>query len=276
MLSFVVPFLAVGAVGALVLGCNQDALTYQEAADAVDEASMESQASSATSTPIEISTNFTIGSAVEQAASELRGFLVAELPCATITVSGATLTTQWGAAGGSCTYHGNTFSGTSSLTIKSNDATSIEVDHSWTNFSNGKVTVTGTAEVTWSAADHSRHVVHELNWTRLSDQRSGTGSGDRTETLIDPTQGIDAGIRIDGNRHWSGQRGQWDLAITGVEVRLQDPVPQAGSYHLTTPANKGLTLSFNRQSADTIVVTVSGPKHDFSFAVRETGAISGS
>lgn len=268
MLLVAVPFLA--------LGCNQDALTYQEAADALDESALESQASSVTSTPIEISTNFTIGSAVEKAASELHTFLVSELPCATVSVSGATITTQWGAAGGSCTYHGLTYSGTSTLTIKQNDSSTVEVDHTWTNLTNGKVSVTGSAEVTWSATEHSRHVVHELNWTRLSDGRTGTGTGDRTETLVDPNQGLLGGIRIDGNRHWSGQRGQWDLAITGVEFRLQDPVPEAGSYHLTTPSNKGLTLSFDRQSTDVIRVTVTGPKHAFSFSVRETGAVSDS
>src|SRR5262249_51828616 len=98
--------------------------------------------------------------------------------------------------------------------------------------------------------------------------------GDRTQTLLDPNQGIAGGFRIDGNRHWQGQSGNWDLAIMGVEVRLQDPVPQAGSYQLTTPSNKNISLSFTRVATDVIRVSLSGPKRTFTFDGRETGSIS--
>jgi hypothetical protein len=262
------------AIPVLVAACNQQALTHGEAVDALNESSVESQASALTAGPVEIATNFTIGSAVAQATEQLRAFLVAEIPCAKITLQGATITTEWGAAGGSCTYKGLTYSGTSSVTIHSTDAATLEVDHTFTDLGNGKVKVSGSAQVTWSATEHSRHVVHQLTWTRLSDSRTATGSGDRTQTLIDPTQGLLGGVRIDGNRHWSGTSGNWDLAITGVEVRLQDPVPQTGSYSLTTPSNKNLSLSFNRQSDDVIRVTLSGPKSSFSFDVRESGTVS--
>jgi hypothetical protein len=38
------------------------------------------------------------------------------------------------------------------------------------------------------------------------------------------------GIEVKGNRHWTGNAGAWDVAITGVQMRPQDPVPQAGSF----------------------------------------------
>jgi hypothetical protein len=260
----------------LVAACNQDALTHDEAVDALTESSIDSQASALTATPVEVSTHFMIGTAVADAADQLRAFLVAEIPCAQITLEGSTITTHWGATGGTCTYKGMTYSGTSSVTIQRTDASTLEVDHTFTDLSNGVVTVTGSAQVTWSGADSSRHVVHQLTWTRLSDHRTGTGSGDRTQTLIDPAQGLLGGIRIDGNRHWIGASGNWDLAITSVEVRLQDPVPQAGSYSLTTPSSKSLSLSFDRQSDDVIRVTLTGPKRSFSFNVRESGSVSDS
>src|SRR4051812_20943877 len=263
------------AVPVLAVACNEGALTREEAVDALEESSLDSQASAVTAAPVEVSTHFTIGGAVEHAALELRTFLAAEIPCAKITVEGATVITDWGSTAG-CTYRGMTYSGRSSVTIHRTDATTVEVDHAWTNLSNGKVQVSGTAHVTWSEAEHSRHVVHQLTWTRLSDGRTGTGTGDRTQTLIDPAQGIAGGIRIDGNRHWSGQSGEWNLAITGVEVRLQDPVPQAGSYQLTTPSDKNVSLSFARESDSVIKVTLSGPKATFTFNVREAGAISDS
>ena len=254
-----------------LVACNQSALTREEAFAALEESSLESQASALTSAPVEISTHFTIGGALEKAAAELRGFLAAEIPCAKITIEGATITTEWGAAGGSCSYKGLTYSGTSSVTIRRTDAETLQVDHTFSNLSNGKVKVTGTANVTWSAAQHSRRVVHELTWTRLSDDRTGTGSGDRTQTLLYPSQGLAGGIRIEGNRHWSGRSGEWDLAITGVEARLQDPCPQAGKYSLTTPNDKTISLSFSRKSEDVIQVTLAGPKRQFSFDVRQTG-----
>jgi hypothetical protein len=264
------------ALPLLLVACNQSALTREEAVDALEESSIESQASALTSGPVEISTHFTIGSALEKAAADLRGFLVAEIPCAKITIEGATITTEWGAAGTGCSYKGLTYSGTSKVTIQRTDAQTLQVDHVFTDLSNGKVKVSGTANVTWSGAEHSRHVVHELKWTRLSDNRAGTGSGDRTQTLLYPSQGLAGGIRIDGNRHWSGPKGQWDLAITGVEVRLQDPCPQAGSYALTTPNDKTITLSFRRKSDDLIGVTLAGPKRSYSFDVRQLGSFSDS
>jgi hypothetical protein len=169
-----------------------------------------------------------------------------------------------------------TYTGTSSVTIKRTDSATLEVDHTFSDLSNGAVKVNGTAHVTWSASAGSRHVVHDLTWVRLSDNRSGRGTGDRTQTLLDPAAGLAGGIRVDGNRHWSGASGEWDLAITGVEMRLQDPVPQAGKYQLTTPNDKSLSISFSRQSADVIRVVLCGPKHDFAFNVRASGVFDDS
>ena len=57
---------------------------------------------------------------------------------------------------------------------------------------------------------------------------------------------------------------------TSVEMRWADPVPQAGSYTLETPAGKTLSLGFSRVDADTISVTVTGPRgRSFSFNVNK-------
>jgi len=73
---------------------------------------------------------------------------------------------------------------------------------------------------------------------------------------------------------WTSDKGTWSLAITGVEVRLQDPVPQAGTYTLTNPQGKFLTLEFTRRSENEIVVEVANGQSRFSFVVRSTGAIN--
>ena len=132
-----------------------------------------------------------------------------------------------------------------------------------------RVTVTGTAHVTWSLADKSRRVEHELTWTRISDGLEGTGTGDRTQTLLEG--GLAEGIQVDGHRSWKSNRGQWDLAINAVQIRWVDPVPQAGTYTLSNPAGKSLSRSFKRVDDATIKVTVANGKKSFDFDVKSIG-----
>ncbi|MGZ3419361.1 MAG: hypothetical protein ACXVEF_33305 [Polyangiales bacterium] len=268
-------FALIALVPALALtACQQEELSRGEAQTAISEAAIEHDATSVTATPVEITTNFTIGKALNDAATELHAFLAAEVPCAKSTLSDHTITTVWGATTG-CSYKGVTLTGTSAVTITRNDDGTVQVDHVWTDLSNGRVKVSGTANVTWSKADASRHVKHDLHWTRLIDGRTGHGTGDRVQRLLHPEQGLAGGIGIDGNRQWTNDRQQtWNLAITGVEVRLQDPVPQAGSYTLTNPAGKLLSVDFTRRDETSIIVEISNGKSHFSFVVKSAGTIS--
>ena len=179
------------------------------------------------------------------------------------------LSIEYGANSGSCTYNGHTYSGKHTVQIEKNEDSGVLVKHTWEDLSNSVVTVSGTAEVTWSRQDRSRHVIHELTWTRLSDGRQGTGNGDRLQTALDG--GILEGIRVDGTRSWKGQSGQWDTAINSVEMRWVDPVPQSGSYTLSTPYDKSMSMAFERVDEDTIRVTVSGTRRSFSFLVSKAG-----
>jgi hypothetical protein len=265
--------LAAVATSLALPACQEQGLTRAEASTAVSEAALEGEAASVVSTPIEISTNFTIGKALKDAATELKSFIAAQLPCAQVTVVDNTITTVWGTTAG-CSYKGVTLTGTSQVTISRNEDGSVQVDHKWTDMSNGRVKVNGTANVTWSRAESSRHVVHDLTWTRLSDGRTGHGTGDRTQRLLDPSKGLAGGIGIDGNRAWETNKGKWNLAITGVELRLTDPVPYDGKYTLTNPAGKMLTVEFTRKSETEITVEVASGTTRFTFVVRSTGAIA--
>jgi hypothetical protein len=167
------------AAGLALAGCDR-ALTAGEALQAIEELSLESQALTVSSGTIELTTSFTIGQAVEAAAEELREFIETQLPCAEIALEGAALSIEYGANPGDCTYHGQTYSGTHSIEIVSAAEGDVVVHHEWTALSNGKVEVTGAADVTWSTAEGTRHVAHELDWTRLADGFAVTGSGDRT------------------------------------------------------------------------------------------------
>ena len=266
------------SVFALLTACpprDGDTLTSAEAQSALEESSISSQAETLISDGVELNTHFTIGKAVEQAAQELRDFIATELPCAEITLSDRTLTIEYGKLAGDCSWHGQTFGGTHAVTVMRNADHDVLVHHAWTDFHNDKVSVSGTADVTWSAAQGSRRVVHSLTWTVKAGQyagRTGTGSGDRTQTAL--AAGLSEGIVIDGMRAWDGKQGHFELDIDQVEVRWADPLPQAGSYVLTTPNDKTLTFDFTRQDADTIEVEISSGAHSFSFDVNALGDVS--
>lgn len=263
-----VVFVGVCASTLAIAGCT--GLTREEAAAALDEAGLSAEAISLTGGSIEITTEFTIGGAVEAAAAEVRTFVETQLPCAAVTVSGATLTIEYGARPGICTYRGQTYAGTHSVTIMRNQMDDVVVTHTWTALRNARVSVTGSAMVTWSFADRTRHVSHELTWTRLSDGRTGVGTGDRTQAALEG--GILEGFRESGERSWTGEAGTWTLTIEDVQMRWVDPCPQAGRYVLENPDGKSLSLAFDRLDADTIHVTIGNGGRDFEFDVTTRAA----
>src|SRR5690606_32619872 len=110
--------------------------------------------------------------------------------------------------------------------------------------------------------------------TRLADGRTGRGTGDRTQRPL--PDGLEVGISVDGSQSWTGERGRWDLAIEGVEMRWQDPVPQAGTYRLASPKGRSLALSFERVDEERIAVTLSSGDREFTFTVNRLGAIASS
>src|SRR5260221_2668256 len=261
----IIPFLLLSAIGCKA----QEGLTSAEAAQASDELSIQSQSQALTSSTVELGTNFTIGGAVEKAASELKTFIQSQLSCADVSLSGHTLTVQYGATGGSCAFRGHTITGTKEITISRNDSNDVVVDHVWTDLSNGEVELSGTAEVTWSRSDVSRHIVHDLKWTRLSDGRAGEGKGDRTQRpLPDSEGGLSAGFTETGHRSWDGKAGHWSLEIDHLDMRWVDPLPQTGSLTLETPFHKTVSASFSRPDATTIRVTLEGPRGSISINKR--------
>jgi hypothetical protein len=260
----------------VLCGCPRrgENLDIGEARAALEEASSASEADNLSGSTIEISTSFTIGQGVERAAQELRDFVASQLPCAELTLVDGTLDIVFGATQGACVYNGHTYSGEALITVHSNEQNEIVVEHEWIDLSNGRIKLNGGATVTWNLAEATRHVEHTATWTNLSTGRTFEGSGDRTQRPL--AGGVAEGIRVDGTRSWKSDRGQWDLAINGVEMRWTDPVPQAGSYSLTTPADKSLSLSFLRKDVDTIGVTISSGKREFSFDVTKLGAVESS
>lgn len=167
-------------------------------------------------------------------------------------------------------YNGHVFSGTHTITI-TETSTGVSLDHAWSNFTNGVVSVSGNATVTWDAVNPSRHVTSDLEWTRTWDGRTGRGTADVTQTPL--TGGVLVGFEENGTRTWdgNGQSGHWSLAIDAVDMRWADPVPESGSYVLTTPTLKTATLAFTRIDDTTIEVSLASGKATYKFDVTEGG-----
>jgi len=265
--------LATLGLGLVLTACpkeNSTPMTGSEASEALTESNTASQAAALQSSSIEISTNFTIGKAVKDAAGEIKAFVAAELPCAEVTLADSTLTVKYGAKPGNCTFHGHTFSGSHSIHVSKNEENEVLVDHTWTDLSNGIVKVNGTAHVTWDFSEKFRHVVYDTTWSRIADGRTGRGTGDVTQKPLEG--GLAEGIQIDGSRTWEGASGKWDLSIQGVQVRWEDAVPQAGQYVLATPKNRSITLAFKRIDGNTIEVDLSSGDKSFKFDVKGAAA----
>jgi hypothetical protein len=251
-----------------VAGCRRDeGLTAEEAAQARDELEVGSTSQALTSQTVEIATHFTIGDAVEQAAANLHDFIQSQKACADVQLAGHTLTVVYGAHG-SCPFNSHeSITGTHEITVSKNENSEVIVDHVWTDLSNGKVQVSGTAHVTWNLADPSRHVQHHLKWTRLADGRTGEGTGDRIQTPLNGDLAV--GFTESGERTWDGKRGHWDLTIDGLEMRWEDPIPQAGVLTLDTPFNKTVSVAFARKDESTIHMTFEGPRGSIGFDVHK-------
>ncbi|HRI08024.1 MAG TPA: hypothetical protein PKW35_09410 [Nannocystaceae bacterium] len=262
--------LALALAAAPATGCFDAGATNVEMRAAVNEAVSQGQAQAVENEIVEITTSFTIGAGLQEIAQEIHDFAQSQVPCSTVTVDAATntVTIDFGELGDACVYNGHTYAGVVTVTVE-DEGGAVVVDHTYAELTNGEVTLSGTKKVTWE--DQSRRIVSDFEITR--DGATIDATSDRLQTLLDPAAGLAGGIEINGQRHWVGAKGEWDLQIDGVEVRWQDPVPQAGTYTLENPQDKAITMSFARLDEDTIEVTVDGGRRSRIYHVTAAGAV---
>lgn len=266
------PFLA--ALVALS-GCEGSAqMTRTEALEALGEYANSGRGEAATTEPIEVSTTFTIGQAVEAAAEQLAAFWESQQPCNTVTWTGATVTIDYGGLADSCDFMGHTYGGVTIVSVDSAAVGELAVTHTWQAMNNGDVQVDGGALVTWDGVDETRHVTTEHTWTDLADGTTVDVEGDHVWGYLDPNLKFLGGYTLDGTRDWHAESGDWHMDMAGLEIRLQDPVPQAGLITLTNPAGKELDITSVRIDEATIRVTLSTAYEDWVFDINQLGVPS--
>jgi hypothetical protein len=256
----------------LLLSACTGRLSVDEAREALAAFVANARADAMVGGVVEITTGFTVGAGVEESATRLRDFVESQLPCSTVTREGATVTIDFGTLDDACTWNGATWAGVAEVEVVAlDDGAAVQLHHAWSGLTNGTDTLDGEAEVTWDLAAGTREVVHTATWS--DGETLVTGEGARTQSLLDPAAGIAGGLVVVGSRSWTVDGALWQLGIDSIEVRPQDPVPQAGTLRISTPAGKEATLLFERQDADTIRVTIEGARREVVVDVTGTSVV---
>lgn len=250
------------------VGCDlgADGATAAQMRQAMDEVALTGEAQGLEDGIVEITTSFTIGAGVEAIVAEVREFAQSQAPCSTVeSPEPGTLVIDFGTLDDACEYRGKTYAGVATVAFEVADD-AVLVRHTYAGITNGRVTLDGEAHVTWQ--DRSRRV--ETDFTFVGENGTLEVESDRTQT---PLGGLGDGIEVVGTRDWTSASGSWALDIVDVQMRAIDPVPQAGSYSLTTPREHVLGLSFERVDDDTIEVTMTGGRRDRVFHVTSIGEV---
>lgn len=195
----------------------------------------------------------------------MRGLIASQLPCSTLEdLDDDTLQITLGSSERPCTFRGAEWSGVIVVSYQADDDI-VTIEHEYLAVTNGKVQLDGTSVV--ERTDAQRHVVNDF--TFQGPRGTFHSSSDRIHTPM--ADGL--GMHIEGTRDVERPRGLAHIDIVDVEVARGDVVPQDGSYVLTTPEGREMTMTFARLDADTILVTVTGGKHDREFEVDAGGRI---
>ena len=266
----------------LVAACSNAAdrggASVESAEAAVYESALTAQLDSLIAEVADRDSRFDIGQGLDNAAEQLQVQLDAELPCAAVTREGSVLSIVYSAqqapvgdaAGSGCSWHGRTLAGQHTVRVMRNADNEVGVHHEFTDFRDGKLSLRGSADVTWSRISKSRRVLHSVAFAALS----GVSAGVTGESIGDSTQVTLAdGVRINGLREWHSSRGFYSLDMQAIEQRFEDSVPELGAYELTLPSEDALTLAFGRIDTDNILVTVQGAQRELSFVVRPDGSL---
>lgn len=256
-----------------ISGCSEYSnLSYSEALEAVDAVILSGEGEGLISEVVEVSTNFSLGIPIEEAAPELVAYLQTEVPCATVSQAGPTITMDFGSIESNCTLNEHAYGGVLTIEITSTLDNAVQALHTWTGLTNGMITIDGSGDVTWAGAGagHTRHVVHQVSWTR-ADGSTVDATGDRLQALQVASEGLAGGVVVSGVRDWTYSGDPWHVSINDIEIIGFDPVPEYGSYNLTMPSNQEFNVSFERNDDDTIRITVHGNIQSYSFDVTRSG-----
>jgi hypothetical protein len=260
-----------GLILATLSGCTApESVTAAEAIEAIRELNRSSLGERATTHVIDISTDVTIGDRSDAAAERLADLWDSQAECTTVTVAENLVTVDYGTLDDACVFQGQTYAGINTVGVLSTDDGALEVGHTYAGFTNGDVRVDGDAQVTWSGDTQTRRVVAVHTWTDLDTGAAVEVDGDHEWGLLSGDSWLD-GYTLDGTRDWTSEAGDWRLDMSDVEVRLDDPCPQAGTFRMTLPSGGELELTYTRVDDSTIEARIAGTRRERVFHIDALG-----
>lgn len=260
--KFIVPAVLLAACGTTEPAPNgeDDGVGLEEARVAVLEANVSASADRATADSIDVSTELGAGGGeIAQATGLIADFWQSQEPCSRVTVDGSEIIVDYGTLEDDCEFEGRTYAGIDTIQVLSLDPLGMAVTHDWNQFTNGNVTLDGNASVTWIGNDQTRHVETDYVFANFVDASIVEVRGDHLTRRLDPELPVrEGGFVLDGTRDWTSASGDWSIDMIALEIRPQDPAPQAGTVELTNPGGNTLTIAYERIDEDTIAATVVG------------------
>lgn len=271
---FILPAIALLAACVPLVGCGR--VSREDAEAAIDQAALASQAEALMAQIVELGGEIPAEGSVEQAAESLATTIRRRIECVDATVSADTVQLDFGAPDRPCAWAGRTLSGCAWLRVLQNTADTVVVDHYWVtgserdchgdDFSDGAMTVDGTATVTWTTATGARQVAqHDIVWRQNGATRTASASGDLIEhALSDP-----AGVRFDGSQEWTSDGAAWRVTSGDIALAWDDFLPRSGTHRVIDPAGDELIITYERDADGRTQVRVEGDGDSFAFEVFE-------
>jgi hypothetical protein len=257
--KFIVPAVLLAACVTDGTGPEDDSDGLEAARQAVVEANLSAAPDRATADGIEMSTEIGDSAELEQATGFLAEFWQSQADCTTVTSEGTHVVVDFGTLNDDCEFAGRTYAGIDTITVLSVDPIAMAVRHQWNQFTNGNVTLDGTTAVAWIGNEQTRRIVTDYVVANFVDASISEIHGEFVTRRLEPDVPVrDGGFTLDGTRDWTNEAGDWSLDMSDLEIRPEDPAPQAGQIDLTNPAGDTFTIAYQRVDEDTIAATVVG------------------
>ncbi len=218
---------------------------------------------------VELSTRFEPGGDTRLACVQLQEVFTGRFPCGSAACNERSLQLELGDASGSCAT-GSGYHGSATLTVDLAGPEDLLVVHQWQGLARDGVLVDGSASVSWAEGDSLHRVEHRSTWS--DGRRVVDAEGDREQTLVDDSLGLDGGLDVQGERSWYW-KGDWELQMSDTVMPPGLPVPRQGSYSIADSQGNLLGASFEPAAGGAVQVTISGLRRDRVLQVDARGEI---
>jgi hypothetical protein len=232
-------------------------------------------------------------------AEDLAAFIESQAACSTVVEDGDTVTVDFGDVNDDCTYQGHTYGGVMVATIAESEGVliaTLQLD----GLTDGIATLTG--EVYIDLAESKRLIASDVHISMTGgclggeraehaedegarDDRRGPPHegeegerhgpppgpppesdvvGERVQVPLDGS--FEIGVIENGSRTMSAEGGDAEITTVDLATRAGEIIPESGSITMVGPPGT-MTISFARIDADTIEVTLDGPRGEEIIAV---------